>query len=107
MEINMSDERQHDVTMEWEDIGIQLDVADKELEAIRRKHTTTMDKGYQHHDYGRAFRDMIRVWVKEDNPPPTWSNFAKALERLNRFQKLSDQLRSKYGTCPVLLSRGG
>jgi hypothetical protein len=100
MEINMSDERQNYITNEWEDIGIQLDVADKKLEDIREKHTRRVE-GYQCLDCGQAFRDMIRVWAKQDNPPPTWSNFTKAIESFNRFQKLSDQLRSNYGTCIV------
>jgi hypothetical protein len=93
------------VSREWEDIGIQLDIADEKLAAIRRKHTRTTDDGDQHHDSDQAFRDMIRDWVKQDNPPPTWSNFAKALERLNRFQRLSDRLRSNYGMCIVQYGR--
>jgi hypothetical protein len=99
MEINKSGEKRSEIMSEWEDIGIQLDVADRQLAAIRTKHTTTVDGHGQSHDYGQAFLDMIRIWVKQDDPPPTWSNFAKALERLNRFQNLSDQLRSEYGTC--------
>ena len=79
----------------WEDIGIQLDIADEELTAIRRRHTTSTMDGSQH-DSDQAFRDMIRVWVKQVNPPPTWSNFMKAFECLNIFQDFTDQLRSKY-----------
>jgi acyl-CoA reductase-like NAD-dependent aldehyde dehydrogenase len=90
---------QHDIEVaivyKWEAIGIQLGVADKELDAFREKHGTVPTY---------AFRDMIRVWEKQDNPPPTWSNFVKALERLNIFQKLADQLRSKYGTSNLIIT---
>ena len=88
----------------WEDIGIQLNIADEELAAIKRKHTTSTMDGSRHNS-DQAFQDMIRFWVKQVNPPPTWSNFVKALERLNIDQKLTDQLRSKY--CGMLLSHGG
>jgi hypothetical protein len=86
---------QHDIVYKWEAIGIQLGIADKELKSIREKHGTVPTY---------AFRDMMRVWVKQDNPPPTWSNFVKALDRLNRFQKLSDHLKSKYGTCNLIIT---
>ena len=86
MEINTSGVANNEIMGKWEDIGIQLDIADEELTAIRRGYT----------DYVLAFQYMIRFWVKQVNPPPTWSKFVEALERLNRFQKLTDQLRSKY-----------
>jgi hypothetical protein len=101
MEISICNEKQFEVMGRWEDIGIQLDIADEELTAIRTKHTTTVDGHGQSHNYVQAFRDMIRVWVKQVNPPPTWSNFVKALERLNIVQKLADHLRLKYGTCSL------
>ena len=96
MEISSSDVSNYLIMERWEDIGIQLDIADEELAAIRRRHTTsTMDDGLRH-DSDQAFRDMIRFWVKQVNPQPTWLSFVKALERLKIFQKLTDQLRSKY-----------
>ena len=79
----------------WEDIGLQLDINDEELVAIGKRHTTSTVDGSQHNS-NQAFRDMIRVWIKQVNPPPTWSNFVKAFERLNIFQDFIDQLRSKY-----------
>ena len=95
MEISTSDVEDFQIIHRWEDIGIQLDIADEKLAAIRRNHTTYTDDG-PHHDSGQAFRDMIRVWIKQVNPPPTWSNFVKALERLNIAQKLTNRLQSKY-----------
>ena len=88
MEISTADiSDSHDILWKWEHIGIQLEIADEELAAIRRKHRNDSDQ---------AFRNMIRVWVKQVNPPPIWSNFVKALERLKIAQKLRDHLRLKY-----------
>ena len=96
MEISISEVPDYQIMNRWEDIGIQLDITDEELAAIRKKHTVyTSDDGL-HHDPDQAFRDMIRFWVKQVNPQPTWSNFVKALERLKIFQNFTYQLRSKY-----------
>ena len=82
----------------WEEIGIQLEVDYSELKVIRGDY----------HDYGRdnqrlniAFREMISHWLKQENPPPTWSSFAEALERV-KFQEFADHLRSKY-VCVFIL----
>ena len=105
MEIGTSGVLDYEIMDRWEDIGIQLEIADEELAAIRSRHTTyTMDDGF-HHDSNQAFRDMIRFWVKQVNPLPTWSKFVEALERLNIVHKLTDQLRSKYfGTCSLIIT---
>ena len=96
MEISASEEEGFLIMERWENIGLQLDIADEKLVAIRRKHTiSTTDDGL-HHDYNQAFRDMIRVWVKQVNPPPTWLNFVKAFECLNVHHKFTEELRSKY-----------
>ena len=29
--------------------------------------------------------DTMRVWVKQDEPQPTWARFVEALERLKKF----------------------
>ena len=76
---------------EWEQIGIQLEVADEELEKIRRRHTSKYS-----HNNTLAFQDMIRVWVKQENPPPTWLSLVEAFERLKIHPTLASRLRSKY-----------
>ena len=96
MEIRISKEADYEITGNWEDIGIQLDIADEKLATIRRNHTKYTMDGDSRQDSDQAFRDMIRVWVKQVNPLPTWSSFMEALERLNIAHKLTDQLRSKY-----------
>ena len=97
MEIGTSGVRDYEIMKRWEDIGIQLEIADEQLASIRRRHTTSIMDGSRH-DSGQAFRDMIRFWIKQVNPLPTWSKFVEALERLNIAHELTDQLRSKYGT---------
>lgn len=75
----------------WEEIGIQLEISETELKDIRYA-----ERRYGHSD--TAFRDMLRVWLKQKNPSPTWSSFAEALERV-KFQEFADYLRSKYCMC--------
>ena len=95
MEISIANMHIYEITNNWEDIGIQLDIADEELAAISREYIIKTDEG-SYVDSKQAFRNMIRVWVKQVNPPPTWSNFVKALERLNIVPMFTDHLRSKY-----------
>ena len=105
MEISTSDVRDYEIMDRWEDIGIQLEIADEELAEIRRKHTTSTFEGVVRHDSDQAFRYMIRFWIKQVDPPPTWSKFVEALKRLNIVHKLTDQLRSKYfGTCSLIIT---
>ena len=70
----------------WEDIGIQLQIVDETLEDIGSKSLS----------YEGSFQRMIRAWMKQEKPQPTWSTFVEALEELNICKNLSAQLRSKY-----------
>ena len=86
-------ERMNDLECKWEQIGIQLEVADEELQHIRVRYTSQ-----DHCDDTLAFQELIRVWIKQESPPPTWLRFVEALERLKINPKLADHLRSKYCT---------
>ena len=85
-------QRPYEVESCWEEIGIQLEIDDQELEDIRRRCTSKT----QGCDNTRAFKDTIRIWVKQDKPPPTWPGFVEALERLKIFPHFVNYLRSKY-----------
>ena len=99
MEYSISSEGTYMIETSWEQIGIQLEVADEELESIRKRRTS---KGGLC-DFTLAFRDTIRIWVKQETPPPTWSRFVEALERLKKFPKLADHLRSKYCMYAIII----
>ena len=83
----------------WEEIGIQLKVDDYSLRSIISDNAETE---YRTARNNFAFRDMITRWLKQENPPPTWSSFVEALERV-KLLKFAHHLRSKYGmhTCFV------
>ena len=72
----------------WDDIGIQLEIDDEKLGEIR---STARDGGDK-----EAFKCMVRAWMKQKKPQPTWLNFVEALEHLNVCKSLSAHLRSKY-----------
>ena len=73
----------------WDDIGIQLEIDDENLGEIR--WFAARDGGHR-----EAFKRMIRVWMKQKKPQPTWLNFVEALERLDVCKNLSAHLRLKY-----------
>lgn len=69
---------------DWEDIGIYLQIDDGTLSNI---------KGEQQHMRGRL-REMLRTWLKQVDPPPTWIAMIEAVELIN--PSIAEKLRSKY-----------
>ena len=74
------------VDSKWENIGIFLEVDPHRLESIK----TT-----EHHDTQNCLREMLKIWLKKINPPPSWSAIINVLECLGEEQ-LAHDLRSKY-----------
>ena len=70
----------------WEDIGIQLEVDDEILNRYRRTRYTNE----------WIFKAVIRSWVNQTYPLPTWLSFVEALERLQICSTLARHLRLKY-----------
>ena len=79
----------HLVSDEWFSIGVQLQVPIGTLRCIRSDIHTVAD----------CLLEMLTVWLKQINPPPTWNNLIKALESPPVGEGLlAQQLRDKY--CP-------
>ena len=74
----------------WEDIGIQLEVDEDMLDRCRSSMFSDRK------EYTGIFKGIIRGWVKQMCPPPTWLSFVEALERLQICSTLASHLRSKY-----------
>jgi hypothetical protein len=53
----------------WYNIGLELDVDFSTLDAIRRDN----------YDIDSCFTEMLTMWLKRVNPPPTWSAMVEAL----------------------------
>ena len=66
--------------------SIQLQIIDETLEDI----------GSESVSYERSFHRMVKAWMKQKKPQPTWLTFVEALEELNICKNLSAHLRSKY-----------
>ena len=59
-----------DVRRKWYDIGIELGVRKTELDIIK-------DHSFDPSD---CLREMIAIWLKSYDFPPTWQALAEALE---------------------------
>ena len=55
----------------WKDIGLELGIIQTDLDAIEAVHRS---------DIGRCLTEMLARWLKEVNPPPTWSALIAALQ---------------------------
>ena len=73
------------VDSKWENIGIFLEVDPHRLESI---------KIAEHHNTQNCLREMLKIWLKKINPPPSWSAITDALECLGEEQ-LARDLKSK------------
>ncbi|MCG8622861.1 MAG: death domain-containing protein, partial [Proteobacteria bacterium] len=54
----------------WKDIGLELDIIQTDLDAIEAAHRS---------DIGRCLIEMLALWLKQIDPPPTWSTLVAAL----------------------------
>ena len=73
------------VSADWEDIGLILELKEGQLSAIKSDH----------HESKKCFREMLKLWLKQVEPPPTWSAIIKAIHIL-KYESLAEELRKKY-----------
>lgn len=75
------------VRSKWYDIGRQLRLSAFALKTISKQNFNIED----------CFRDMLTQWLRQDDPPPTWSALADALRSYAvGEQYLAEQIESKY-----------
>ena len=73
------------VSADWEDIGLALELKEGQLSAIKSDHR----------DSNKCFREMLKLWLKQVEPPPTWSAIIDAIDILE-YESLAEELRKKY-----------
>ena len=79
----------HPVTDKWFSLGVQLQIPVQTLKCIEAEYN----------QMNRRLLEMLTVWLRCPNPPPTWNILTEALESLPVGEKLlAQQLRDKY--CP-------
>lgn len=76
----------HKVADKWKVIGVQLDIGFSNLTSIETKN---------HNNPHLCLLDMLEVWLKRVNPPPTWPAIIEAVEFLGEEQ-LGRDLKMKY-----------
>ena len=68
-------------------IGLLLDLKWSNLTAIEA----------QHRDIERCLTEMLTLWLKQVDPPPTWSSLVAALQHHTIGEgALAEQVESKY-----------
>ena len=82
---DLMDALYHTVADKWEPIGIYLHLPMATLKVIAMEHQ---------HDPHRCIIGMLEVWLKQVDPPPTWSAIIEAVEFLGEEQ-LAKELRQK------------
>ena len=62
------------IAADWQNIGVFLNISDSDLKQIESDYS------------GRCrdcVREMIRRWLKQVNPAPSWKNLAEAVEEID------------------------
>ena len=79
----------HPVSDKWFSLGVQLQVPIETLRSIRKENLSMTEK----------LLEMLTVWLKCTNPPPTWNMLTEAVDSPPVGERLlAQQLRDKY--CP-------
>ena len=73
------------VSAVWEDIGLCLELEQGHLDTIKSDHQQSK----------KCFREMLKLWLKQVEPPPRWSAIIDAIEVLE-YKSLAEDLRKKY-----------
>ena len=76
----------HKVADKWKVIGVLLEIPKGKL-----AHIADMHRG----DPYTCILDMLVTWLKQVDPPPTWTAIIEAVEFLGEEQ-LGKELRKKY-----------
>lgn len=74
------------IAAEWEDIGLFLHIEEGVLAAVKADLPG---------DCQKCFRRMLKIWLKQVNPPPTWSAIIEAIDNLG-YESLAKNLKDKY-----------
>ena len=79
----------HCISHKWYFLGIQLQIPTDTLKCIRSDNRTVAE----------CLVEMLAVWLKHANPPPTWNILTEALDSSPVGEGLlAKQLRDKYCT---------
>jgi hypothetical protein len=83
---NILKELSQEVCADWEDIGLILKLPQGRLKAIKCDHPSNASK---------CFREMIKLWLDQTNPCPSWASVIEAIDIL-QHESLAEQLRKKF-----------
>ena len=70
----------------WEDIGIMLGIKTSDLDAIKSAGNQTPQS---------CLREMLKLYLQKDSPPPAWTAIVEALEFVGE-ESLATQVKAKY-----------
>ena len=73
----------YNVAEKWEDIGILIEIESDKLNNVKKENNPSQRD---------CLREMLKIWMKQVSPPPTWSSMADALETVGE-EELAGSLR--------------
>ena len=74
------------VAQAWENIGILLGIEIGQLDRIKSDNAN---------ESNACLREMLKIWLKRVDTPPSWSEIANTLNTLGN-EVVASQIRAKY-----------
>ena len=69
---------------------VAIDIEQGQLRALKEVITTRIARN-------ASFREMLKLWLKQVAPPPTWSAIIEVIE-IFEYKSLAEELRKNYCT---------
>ena len=76
------------VSSKWHNIGVMLNIDSGSLDSIETDNPRNCEN---------CLREMLKVWLKQVNPAPSWQAIVEALDVLEE-PKLAKELKQRYCT---------
>lgn len=80
------------VSARWEDIGLQLRLSPDLLEIIKKDNPS---------DCRACLREMLKEWIKQVEPPPSWLAIITAIKNCG-YRPLAHKLKRIYLPLPTV-----
>ena len=81
-----------EIRAKWHNFGLELRISPDDLEAIKIRSN----------DPEECFKEMLSIWLKRENPKPTWSTLVNALRSpMVGYEQLAETVRLEHNISEV------
>lgn len=76
------------IASNWQNFGVMLEVDSRKMNSVAADYPWSCED---------CLREMLRIWLKNVDPPPSWSAVVDALENIDE-RRLAKEIRDRWCT---------